>query len=303
MNSEHGYFRAVIACTIILLLSMHTTGQLNEEITISLTKLTDNLYMLQGRGGNMTVLLGEDGTFMVDHPSANQFPKVKETIESLGGKPIKFLFNTHYHRDHTGGNELANQEGATIYAHKNVLKTLSSGWKIGYFNIDNPPLSKEWLPEVFIPNEATYMVNGENIKAFHLADAHSNGDVVIYFEKANVISVGDIFFNEMYPFIDLENGGTFKGLLKALDAILGKINKETKVIPGHGPLTDFAGLKKYRDMLLELVTLIQAMIDSGKTIEEVFAAKPTAKYDEANAGFIPPDDMTKFIYDDLSKKK
>ncbi|MEE9442973.1 MAG: MBL fold metallo-hydrolase [candidate division Zixibacteria bacterium] len=301
MNLIKNSFRIAIILMIAPLISMSAYAQTTDEIKIATARITDNLYMLQGWGGNMTVLFGDNGTFMVDHPSANQFAKVKETIDSLGGGPIKYLFNTHYHRDHTGGNDLINQQGATVYAHKNVYRTLSSGWKIDYFEIENPPLSKEWLSEVFIPDEMTYNVNNENINTFHLANAHSDGDVAIYFEKANVISVGDIFFNEMYPFIDLENGGTFKGLLKGLDTILGIINQDTKVIPGHGPLTDFAGLKNYRDMLAEFVASIQAMIDSGKTLEQAIAAKPTAKYDETNAGFIPPDDMVKFIYDDLSK--
>jgi cyclase len=277
------------------------SAQSSSEVIINTQQLADNVYMFSGRGGNIGVLVGADGTFLVDHQDASLGETIQETIKTVGGGPVKFLLNTHYHRDHTGGNEFMNHAGVVILAHENVRKTQLAGNSISYFEIQHPPLGKDWLPAITFETDLTFHFNGEEIEIFHIGPAHTDGDVVAHFKNANVVHVGDIFFNEIYPFIDLENGGDFEGLIEAIDDILAKINDSTKVIPGHGPATDYAGFKAYRDMLAAIVGRVQKMVADGRSLEEAIAARPTAEFDEANQGFIPADDLVKFVYEDLSR--
>ncbi|UCG62307.1 MAG: MBL fold metallo-hydrolase [Candidatus Zixiibacteriota bacterium] len=293
--------KIVISAALVLSVLLPTSLLAQtDEITISAQQLAGNVYMLSGRGGNIGVLIGEDGTLQVDHPNAELYPKTAEKIKELGGGPARILVNTHYHLDHTGGNELISQSGAVTIAHENVRKRQMSGNSIAYFQIQHPPLSGQWLPDIAFEIGLTLHFNGEEIEVYHVGPAHTDGDAVVYFKNANVVHVGDIFFNEIYPFIDLENGGNFEGLIKAIDDILAKINENTHVIPGHGPVTDYAGFKAYRDMLATIMNRVQGMVDDGRSLEEIIAAKPTVEFDEGNQGFIPADDLVKFVYDDLT---
>lgn len=304
MRNQMKFGGKLFICAGLLFIMPAILGAQDEgEVVITSQKLAENIYMMSGQGGNMGVLIGGDGTFLIDHQLEAYNPKIREVINSIGGGQVKFLMNTHYHRDHTSGNELMRQSGSVIVAHQNVRKTLSSGWSISYFEINHPPLSEDWLPQLTFTDSLSFYLNGEEIEIFHVGPAHTDGDAVVHFKKANVVHVGDVFFNDLYPFIDLENGGTFDGLINAIDKIIVRINEDTKIIPGHGPASNFAEFMAYRDMLAAIVERVKKMIDDGKKLEDIIAARPSAEYDEANAGFIPADDLVKFVYEDLSNKR
>ncbi|UCE24823.1 MAG: MBL fold metallo-hydrolase [Candidatus Zixiibacteriota bacterium] len=303
MINRSNVFRPLCFClTLLVSLAASVSAQNATEVVISVEQIAENIYMLSGRGGNTAVLVGGDGSFVIDHPNADVYEQIIARIDSLGGSPVRYLLNTHYHRDHTGGNELIKKAGALIIAHENVRNRQVAGNSIAYFEIQHPPLDEPWLPAITFDNSITFHFNGEPIEIFHPGQAHTDGDAVAYLKNANVVHVGDIFFNTVYPFMDLENGGNFDGLIAAIDKILGRINETTTVIPGHGPVTDYTGFKAYRDMLATIVERVKTQLASGKSLQEIIAARPTSEFDRANEGFIPADDLVKFVYEDLTAR-
>ena len=301
MINRSNVFRPLCFClTLLVSLAAAISAQNTAEVVINVEKIAENIYMLSGRGGNTAVLVGDHGSFVIDHPNADVYEQIMSRIDSLGGGPVKYLLNTHYHRDHTGGNELMKNAGAVIIAHENVRNRQLSGNTVSYFEIQHPPLGEPWLPTITFDDAMIFHFDGEQIEIFHVGPAHTDGDAVAYLKTANVVHVGDIFFHTVYPFMDLENGGNFDGLIAAIDEILERINETTTVIPGHGPVTDYAGFKAYRDMLSTIVGRVKKQVESGKSLDEIIAAKPTAEFDQANEGFIPADDLVKFVYEDLT---
>lgn len=271
-------------------------------VEFTMTQVAESVYMLQGRGGNIGLSVGADGVFMIDDQYAPLTEDIRAEIAKISDQPIRFLINTHYHGDHTGGNEALGGTGTVILAHENVRKRMSSEQVRSLFNSVVPPSSDGSLPIITFDSSVTFHLNGEDIRALHVAHAHTDGDSIIHFPESNVVHAGDVTFIGFYPFIDVDAGGSIDGIISAVDTILGLCDENTRIIPGHGPLSTPADLRPYRAMLVVMRDRIAAMIADGKSLEEVQAAKPSAEYDEAlGKGFINPDNFVKEIYMDLSR--
>ncbi|HEX6199870.1 MAG TPA: MBL fold metallo-hydrolase [Thermoanaerobaculia bacterium] len=260
----------------------------------------DGVWMLVGRGGNIGVSAGEDGVFLIDDQYAPLTEKIRAAVAKINDRPIRFVLNTHWHGDHTGGNENLGRAGALIVAHDNVRERMSVEQFMERFDRTVPPSPPAALPVITYTDAVTFHLNGDEIHAFHVAPAHTDGDSVVHFRKANVLHMGDVFFHGMYPFIDLGSGGSARGVLDAVNRALELADEKTKVIPGHGPLADKAALTAYRDMLADVIGKVEALAAEGKSLEEVQAAKPSAAYDEAwGGGFIGPDVLVAAVYESV----
>jgi glyoxylase-like metal-dependent hydrolase (beta-lactamase superfamily II) len=262
----------------------------------------DGIWMLVGEGGNIGVSAGEDGVFLIDDQFAPLTERIKAAIAKLSDKPIRFLINTHWHGDHTGGNENLGKEGVVIVAHDNVYKRMSQENFSKVFNRTTPPAPKGALPVISFSDTVTFHLNGQDIRALHQKNAHTDGDSVLHFVGADVIHTGDLWFNGLYPFIDVESGGSVDGYIRALGEVLALAGPDTKIIPGHGPLGDKQALRGFLGMLKDARGRVQKLIDEGRTLEEVQALKPLADYDETwGNGFLKPDDFLGILYNGLKK--
>jgi cyclase len=302
-------------------------AQQNTELHV--LPVQGNVYMLVGAGGNIAVQVSRDGVLLVDTGTAANSDKViaavKELAKPITSKPIRYILNTHFHPDHTGGNEKVRAsgttitggnvagniqdatEGAAIYAHENVMKRMSAPT-----GTQAPTPSGGWPTDTFFGDEQEVFFNGEAIQLFHPKSAHTDGDSIVFFRRSDVVLTGDIFTTTNYPFIDLQNGGSLNGVIDALNFILDltipaeKPAGGTMVIPGHGRLCDEADVVEYRDMVTIIRERIQDMIKKGMTLEQVKAAKPTRDYDPlygSTSGFWTTDMFVEAAYKSLSAKK
>jgi glyoxylase-like metal-dependent hydrolase (beta-lactamase superfamily II) len=292
------HFLSMIAALVCMAFINSSTAQ-QPDVQIKTVKITDNIYMLQGSGGNIGIMAGEDGVFMIDDQYAPANPAILEAIAKISDQPVKFLLNTHWHADHTGGNELMGKAGAIIIAHDNVRKTLSEKQFIEFFDRPVEPLSKEGLPVITFNDAITFHFNGEEIYVHHVDPAHTDGDVIVYFKKANVVHAGDIVFAGMYPFIDHQRDGSAEGMIRAVEHLLETIDDSTKVIPGHGDICGQEYLQEYHNMLSTITSRVKTMMNEGKTLEEIIALKPTSGFDEKYKGFIDGDAFTGLVYKSL----
>lgn len=264
--------------------------------------LAGSVSMLEGSGGNIGVLVGTDGVLLVDDEYAPLVPKILAAVKQLSPKPVRFVVNTHFHGDHTGGNAPLGTDGAVIIAQDNVFKRLSTEQYSARLQKNIPAAPASAWPVVSFADSVTFHFDGEQVDVFHVVPAHTDGDSVLWFRKANVVHMGDVFFNGMYPFIDTAGGGSIDGMVTALDTVLGRIDDGTKVIPGHGPAGSKADLKKFRDMLATVRDRIRKAVQQGKTQDQVVAAKPTADFDAAwGNGFLKPDAFVAMTYAGMKK--
>ncbi|UCG85009.1 MAG: MBL fold metallo-hydrolase [Gemmatimonadota bacterium] len=262
-----------------------TAQQDYSQVEITVTPVRGGVHMISGVGGNIAAFLGEDGVFLVDAGLAELAQRILDTIGELAQREsanpdIAYVVNTHWHFDHTGGNEAIAAQGAVVVAHENVLHLLSQDQvmaALGDREIQAAPASAR--PRLTFNDRVNLSWNGDLIHVVHIADAHSNGDAIVHFRDADVIHLGDIFFNGRYPFIDVDFGGHISGMVRAVDEILAHSNESTLFVPGHGALADRDELREYRDMLATVRDRVQEMIDRGMTREEVIEAKPTADLD------------------------
>lgn len=267
-------------------------------------KLSATTYVLFGAGGNIGVSVGDDAVFIIDDQYAPLTPKILAALKTITDKPVKFVLNTHWHGDHTGGNENMGKSGALIVAHENVRKRLSSEQFIALFNSKVPAAPKAALPVVTFSSDITFHLNGDEIYGFHVAKAHTDGDTVVQFKNSNVIHMGDLFFNRWYPFIDVSSGGHPDGVIAAAERVLALANDTTKIIPGHGPVASKVDLKVYRDMLVTVTGRIKALVKAGKTLDEIKAAKPTAEFDEVwGKNFLQADRFVEMLTAAYASKK
>ncbi|MGH8162578.1 MAG: MBL fold metallo-hydrolase [Gammaproteobacteria bacterium] len=242
-------------------------------------QVAKHIWYLHAAGGNITALVGRDGTLLVDAEFAPFVPEILKKLEALGGGAPKFVINTHYHEDHTGGNGAMRAAGATIIAQDNVRARLLRVQRPPLGGTVPRPVPADKLPTITFDRGLNLYFDGQTVQIAHLPPAHTDGDSVVIFKPANVIATGDIFFNGMYPYIDVDAGGSVGGTIADIDWILQRINAKTVVIPGHGAVADRAALVRYRDMLIAMRDKIRKMVDSGKTLADIQAARPTAALD------------------------
>jgi glyoxylase-like metal-dependent hydrolase (beta-lactamase superfamily II) len=285
----------------VLLSVSSAFGQDYDKVQIKTVKTSGNVYMLMGSGGNLGVLAGDDGVFLVDDQFAPLTKKIKDAIGKISDKEIRFLINTHWHFDHVGGNENLGETGSVIIAHENVRKRMSTDQFIEFFQKKVPASPKVALPIITFTQDLMFHLNGEDIHVFHVNNAHTDGDSIVYFRNSNVIHTGDIYFAGIYPFIDTSSHGSVNGVIDAAQHILSIIDDKTKVIPGHGSLSNKAELSAYVDMLISMRAKITKQISDGKTLEEIQKTKPAQKFDEKwGHGMLTSDKFVQILYTDLS---
>ena len=260
-----------------------------DKTEIKTEKLSPTTYVMYGAGGNLGLSIGEDAVFVIDDQYAPMTPKITAAIKALTDKPVQFVLNTHWHGDHTGGNENFGKTGTLIVAHENVRKRMSSEQFIQLFKSQVPASPRVALPVVTFTNDITFHLNGDEVFVFHVPKAHTDGDAIVHFRKSNVIHMGDTYFNGLYPFIDTSSGGTPDGVIAAADRALAHADDKTRIIPGHGPISNKAELKVYRDMLATVNGRIKVLMKEGKKAGEIVDAKPSAEFDEKwGKAFISP---------------
>jgi glyoxylase-like metal-dependent hydrolase (beta-lactamase superfamily II) len=293
----------IFVALIVCLCGIRTHAQDFSKVEIKVTKVAGNVYMLEGAGGNIGVSVGPDGILIVDDQFAPLGDKIKAALKTLGEGKLKFVLNTHYHGDHTGGNVVFGPE-APIIAQTNVRKRLTEEQKSKFFNRTTPPSPKEALPVITFDQSVSVFFNGEEIKVIHFPHGHTDGDSVIFFTGSNVVHMGDDFFNGRFPVVDLEAGGDVEGLINNVGGIVERLSKVpgVKVIPGHGPLSDVAGLKSFHRMLVETTDIVRKRIAAGKTLEQIKAEGLPEEWKPWGTGFIKTDVWLTLVYNSLSTK-
>ena len=249
------------------------------EPEIVVQQLRPGLHLVSGAGGNVAVWHGPDGTLLVDDGAAPLAPRLLAAVAKIAPGPVRVVISTHWHPDHTGGNELFGASGSLLVAHDNVRARMSGPQAGAANDFDVPAAPAAALPSVTFDDALSLHLNGDRLAALHVEAAHTDGDVLLWWEDANVVHVGDVYYSGAYPFIDLASGGSLAGLVAALETVLSRADSRTIVIPGHGPVSNRAALAAYRDMLVATGRRVRELIDEGKSLDEVVAARPTAAYD------------------------
>jgi len=271
------------------------------KVQMKATKVAGNVYMLEGAGGNIGVSVGDDGLLIVDDQFAPLADKIRAALKGLADKKLRFILNTHWHGDHTGGNIAFGPE-ATIIAHDNVRKRLATEQKSTVFNSTTPASPKEALPVITFDQSLSVHFNGEDIRAIHFPHGHTDGDSVIFFSASNVVHLGDDFFAGRFPFVDLESGGSVEGLVKNIGELVNKIPADAKLIPGHGPISTLDDLKSYHRMLQQTTEIVRGKIATGKTLDQIKTEGLPDEWKPWGTGFIKTDRWVETIYKSLTAK-
>lgn len=271
------------------------------KVKIKANQLTDQIYMLTGSGGNIGIMVGEDGVFMIDSQFAPLSDKIKAAIAQISEKEIIYLANTHWHGDHTGGNANFSADGAIIVAQENVLVRKSTDQHNKAFNRTTPAAPKETWPVITFSEDMKIHLNDQEVALLHVHNAHTDGDAFVYFTKSNVIHMGDTFFNGRFPYIDLGSGGSVKGLIKAISKALMIVDDETQIIPGHGSLATKEDLSKYYEVITDVVQKVESAIASNHSLEDIKAAGYTSAHEGWGSGFINDERFIDIIWTDLTR--
>lgn len=294
--------RTIVALIALLMFAATQTalGQTDwSKVEIKSTKVNGTVYMLQGAGGNIGVSVGADGILIVDDQYAPLAEKIKAALQTLGEGKLKFILNTHWHGDHTGGNAALGRE-APVIAHTNVRKRLAEGMNLP--GRTTAPAAKEALPVVTFDNKVSVHFNGEEIRALHFPHSHTDGDAIIFFTNSNVVHMGDIFFNGMFPFVDIDSGGDVEGYTKTVAEVLGKLPAGSKIIPGHGPLASADDLKKFHTMLVTTTKIVRDKMKAGKTLDQITKEGLPEEWKSWSWQFIPTERWIATIHRSYSKK-
>ncbi|HYI08950.1 MAG TPA: MBL fold metallo-hydrolase [Thermoanaerobaculia bacterium] len=290
------YLSLALALTAFPLLAQQDFS----KVEVKAAKVAGSVYMLTGAGGNIGVSVGSDGVVLIDDQYAPLAPKIEAALKSITDQPLRFVLNTHYHGDHTGGNEHFGK-AAPLVAHENVRKRLASGTSRGDHKV--PPAPAGALPVVTFNDTLTIHLNGEDVRAVHMPHGHTDGDSVIWFTKSNVVHMGDDYFNGMYPFVDTENGGDIGGLIANIEKVVATIPDDAKVIPGHGALSDKAGLRAYLNVLRDTLAAVQRGVDAGKTVDQLKSEKVLAQWDDWGKGWIKTDTWIEALYKEATSRE
>jgi len=278
-------------------------AQTMADVEIGVTEVRESVYMLTGRGGNIGLVVTDDGAFMIDDQYAPLTDRIVAAVKTVTDQPIKFVLNTHWHGDHTGGNENMAGEGAMIVAHNNVRKRMSSEHVSEFFGRTLPPSPEAARPVVTFNDEVNFHLGDQTVHAFHTPHAHTDGDSIVHLPEANVIHSGDVIFYGLYPFVDGESGGSLKGLIAAVDRIAEHVDEETIIIPGHGPLMGKRQLGQYRELLSTVHERLQARIAAGEDLETIQKAEITAEFDAFwGSGFLPPERWVELLYTNMTRE-
>lgn len=291
----------LFAGVLILSPTAATYAQDFSKVEITATKVAGNIYMLQGSGGNIGVSVGPDGILIVDDQFAPLADKIKQALNKLGEGKLKFVLNTHWHGDHTGGNVVFGPE-APIIAHDNVRRRLSTEQKSEFWKQTTPASPKEALPVITFDKSLSVHFNGEEIKVIHFPQGHTDGDSVIFFTASNVVHLGDDFFAGKFPFVDLESGGSVEGLTKNIAEIIPKLPADAKLIPGHGAISTVDDLKAYHRMLVETTAIVREKMKANKTVAQIKGEGLPEEWKSWGSGFIKTDVWLETIFRSYSKK-
>jgi glyoxylase-like metal-dependent hydrolase (beta-lactamase superfamily II) len=292
----------LFASTAALLLAGAAVAQQQQPdwnaLQVTAQPIKPGVAMLAGFGGNIGVSYGEDGTFIVDDQFAPLVPKIREAIAGLGGGPVKYVINTHWHFDHAGGNEPLGAEGALIVAQDSVRARLARGGMV--MGNDSPPAAKAALPVITYAHSVTFHLNGDTIDVVHTGGGHTDGDSVVYWRRANVLHTGDMMMNDSgYPFVDLASGGNVRHLLGSIDQMIAMTDGTTVIIPGHGPLATRADLIAWRGMIAAAIERVEALKQAGRSLDQAKAAKPLSGLSDDPQGFVSAEDFVEAIWGSL----
>ncbi len=267
--------------------------------------LGDNLHVLAGGGGNVAILVGSDGLLLVDSAIGQLTDQFLTAVTEISELPPRFVVNTHWHFDHVGGNQKLSERGALLIAHDTVRERMSRPQALGGLGQKIPASPPEALPELTFSDELTLHFGGQIVRVLHVSPpAHTDGDCFVHLPRANVLHVGDVWFNNMYPFIDVNTGGSIAGMIAAVDRARALADAKTRIIPGHGPISTIKELGEYRTMLVTVRDRVQQLVDEGLSREEVVARTPTADLDpQWGQSGMPPDVFTGIVYDGILKKR
>ena len=296
---------ALVALLLFVTIPVHKKHSQEPDwskVQIKSTKIAGNVYMLEGAGGNIGVSVGPDGILIVDDQFAPLADKIRASLKTLNQGKLRFILNTHWHGDHTGSNAAFGPE-ATIVAHDNVRKRLSTEQRSEFFKSTTPASPKEALPVITFDQSLTVHFNGEEIRAIHFPNGHTDGDSVIFFTTSNVVHLGDDFFAGRFPFVDLESGGSVEGLTKNIGELITKIPADAKLIPGHGPISTLDDLKAYHRMLVETTAIVRDKIAAKKTLDQIKSEGLPAEWNSWGTGFIKTDLWLELVFRSLSTHK
>jgi glyoxylase-like metal-dependent hydrolase (beta-lactamase superfamily II) len=269
------------------------------KVEVKVERIAPGVAVLFGAGGNIGLSYGEDGNIIVDDQFAPLTDKIAAAVATLDADPVRFVINTHWHFDHTGGNENFGKRGAVILAHDNVRARMSTEQFLAAMNMKVPPSPKEALPVVTFADGVTLHLNGDTLHVIHVANAHTDGDSLVHWQKANVLHMGDTFFHRAsFPFVDLSSGGSIDGVIAAANRGLQIAGPSTRIIPGHGPVASRAELAAYRDMLVDIRSKVAAGIRAKRTLAQIQASAPAARYGMPS-GFIKPDQFVEAVFNSL----
>jgi cyclase len=272
-----------------------------EDSPLTITSLGQGLYVFSGDGGNVTAIVDNGSTLLIDSGLASRISELSDAIFRTTMRPVTRLVNTHWHFDHTGGNTYFGSSGVTIIAQENVKKELSSAEDVPFIGLRDGHYPPQALPGLTYQSSLTLQQGSRRMALENYGAAHTDGDTVIYIAPANVVVVGDIFSNHFYPIIDLSSGGSIDGMIHSIDQILARTDEQTKIVPGHGPVTTRANLQDYRDMLVQVRQRVKDLVAAGKTMDEVVAAVPTKDFDARWAsGYVTPEVFTRMVFGSLA---
>jgi cyclase len=297
---------AILGCSLFLAAAnLAAQDQDFSKVQITVTKVAGTVYMLQGAGGNIGASVGEDGIVVVDDQYAPLAEKIEAALKGITDKPVRFIINTHYHGDHTGGNAFF-QKQAPVIAHDNVRKRLEQGsmaGNLGSISMERKAAPKEALPIVTFDHDVTVHLNGEDIRALHFPGGHTDGDSIIFFPKSNVVHMGDDFVRYGFPFIDLASGGSVQGMIAALEEVVPKLPADVKVIPGHGNVSNLDDVREYVKMLKDTRAVVEKGVQQRKTLDQLKQEKVLEPWKKWSGDFISSDAFIETLYNDLAGKK